>query len=60
MSKLHNRMPVILGKGKENVWLSASEKEILNIQKDIEIDPSIKLRIYPADGIQQMSFIDKL
>ncbi|MFL0245730.1 SOS response-associated peptidase [Candidatus Clostridium stratigraminis] len=60
MSKLHNRMPVILAKEKENEWLSASEKEILNIQKDIEMDPFVKLKIYPADGIQQMSFIDKI
>lgn len=58
MSKLHNRMPVILNKGKEDDWLSASEKEIINIQKDIEIDPFVKLKIYPAEGIQQMSFID--
>lgn len=60
MSKLHNRMPVILSKEKEDEWLSASGNEILNIQKDLEIDSSIKLRIYPADGIQQMSFIDKM
>jgi putative SOS response-associated peptidase YedK len=60
MSKLHNRMPVIIGIGKEDEWLFSSEKEILNIQKNLETDPFINLKIYPAEGIQQMSFIDKM
>lgn len=56
MSKVHYRMPVIIENGKEDKWLEASEREILEIREKLETDSLIKLNILPAEGMQQLSF----
>lgn len=58
MSKLHHRMPVIIGKEKEDKWLKASPQEILDMKGTLEIEDSIRLNITPAEGMQQLSMYD--
>jgi putative SOS response-associated peptidase YedK len=58
MSKLHHRMPVIIDKEKEDIWLGGSPKDILAMQQAFETDTSIHLNITPAEGIQQLSLYD--
>jgi putative SOS response-associated peptidase YedK len=58
MSRLHHRMPVIIDKEKEDIWLGGSPKDILAMQQAFETDTSIHLNITPAEGIQQLSLYD--
>ncbi|MCM0648290.1 SOS response-associated peptidase [Clostridium swellfunianum] len=58
MSKLHHRMPVIIGKEKEDKWLSGSAKEILEVQEALETEDLVRFNINPAEGIQQLSILD--
>lgn len=58
MWKLHHRMPVIIDKEKEDIWLTGSSKEILNMLEALETEDFIHLNIAPAAGIQQLSMYD--
>lgn len=58
MSKLHHRMPVIIGKDKEDRWLEATSEDILNMKETLESESFIHFNMAPADGIKQLSMYD--
>ncbi|MDF2881628.1 MAG: response-associated peptidase [Clostridiaceae bacterium] len=55
MSKVHNRMPVIIKKEDEDQWLSDSDTDILKFREKLEKENWFNLNIGSASGSEQLS-----
>lgn len=60
MSKIHNRMPVIIKKEDEEQWLADSDTDILKLREKLEKDNWFSLKIDSASGSHQLSMYDLL
>jgi putative SOS response-associated peptidase YedK len=57
-STYHHRMPLIISKEKENIWLSANTNKIMDEVKEVFINKNINYIVEPADKEIQLSLFN--
>jgi putative SOS response-associated peptidase YedK len=60
MSKIHNRIPVIIKKEDEEQWLSGSDTDILKLREKLENENWFNLNIDSLSESKQLSMFDLL
>lgn len=60
MSKIHNRIPVIIKKEDEEQWLSGSDTDILKLREKLENENWFSLNIDSLSESKQLSMFDLL